>query len=51
MNIDFDIMPDGERLLNGYKHIPCHMIFDVKMEGFRHKARLLSDGHINKMIK
>ncbi|GFH49007.1 hypothetical protein CTEN210_05483 [Chaetoceros tenuissimus] len=31
----------------GYKGIPCHMIFDIKMNGkFTHKARLVAGGHV-----
>jgi hypothetical protein len=29
-----------------YQEIRCHMIFDVKMEDFRRKARFVSGGHI-----
>jgi len=29
----------------GYKRIPCHMIFDVKMD-FTHKARFVAGGHV-----
>lgn len=29
----------------GYKHIPCHMIFDVKMVGLVRKARFVAGGH------
>jgi hypothetical protein len=32
--------------LIGYQKIPCHMIFDVKMEDFRQKARLVAGGHL-----
>ena len=30
----------------GYKFIHCHMIFDVKMEDFRRKSRLMDGGHM-----
>ncbi|GFH50450.1 Blackbeard [Chaetoceros tenuissimus] len=31
----------------GYKFIPCHMIFDIKMDGkFTRKARLVAGGHV-----
>ncbi|GFH48949.1 hypothetical protein CTEN210_05425 [Chaetoceros tenuissimus] len=31
----------------GYKEIPCHMIFDIKMDGkFTRKARLVAGGHV-----
>ena len=29
----------------GYKFICCHMIFDVKMEDFCRKSRLVAGGH------
>ena len=51
VNISFDIMPDGERVPNGHKQIRCHMIFDVKMEDFRRKQRLVADGNMTKTPK
>jgi hypothetical protein len=32
----------------GYQKIPCHMIFDIKMEDFSHKAQLVAGGHRTK---
>ncbi len=32
--IAFNILPDGRPAPIGYQKIPCHMIFDVKMEDF-----------------
>ncbi len=32
--IAFNILPDGHSAPIGYQKIPCHMIFDVKMENF-----------------
>ena len=29
----------------------CHMIFDVKMEDFQCKARLVAGGHMTKVLK
>jgi hypothetical protein len=43
--IAFNILPDGHSTPIGYQKIPCHMIFDVKMEDFRQKARLVAGGH------
>ena len=34
VHITFNIPPDGHVASNGYQKIPCHMIFDVKMEDF-----------------
>ena len=41
----FDILPDGVAAPVGYQKIPCHMVFDVKMEDFKRKARLVAGGH------
>jgi hypothetical protein len=46
--IAFNILPDGHSALIGYQKIPCHMIFDVKMEDFRQKARLVAGDHRTK---
>ncbi len=35
VRIAFNILPDGHSDPIGYHKIPCHMIFDVKMEDFR----------------
>ena len=29
-----------------YQFVKCHMIFDIKMENFRSKARLVTWGHM-----
>ncbi len=39
---------DKQSAPNGYQKIPCHMIFDIKMEDFRRKARLVAGGHMTK---
>jgi hypothetical protein len=41
----FDILPNGKTVPVGYQKIPCHMVFDIKMEDFKHKARLVAGGH------
>jgi hypothetical protein len=46
--IAFNILPDGHSVPIGYQKIPFHMIFDVKMEDFRQKARLVACGHWTK---
>ena len=44
----FKIMEDGKQVPIGYQRVNCHMIFDVKMEDFRRKARLVAGGHVTK---
>ena len=41
----FEVIPDGQSAPIGYQKIPCHMIFDIKMEDFKRKARLVAGGH------
>jgi hypothetical protein len=41
----FEILPDGKTAPISYQKIPCHMVFDVKMEDFKCKARLIAGGH------
>ncbi len=48
VRIAFNILPDGSSAPIGYQKIPCHMIFDVKMEDFRQKSRLVAGGHLPK---
>jgi hypothetical protein len=45
VRVAFKILSDGQSAPIGYQKIPCHMIFDVKMEVFRRKARLVAGGH------
>lgn len=37
---------DGDKVPIGYKHITCHMIFDVKMIGLVCKACFMAGGHL-----
>jgi len=48
VRVAFKILPDGQLAPIGYQRIPCHMIFDIKMEDFRRKARLVAGGHMTK---
>ena len=41
----FRIADDGEVIPIGSQRIRCHMIFDIKREDFRRKARLVAGGH------
>ena len=46
VRVAFQPFDDGEPIPIGYKFVRCHMIFDVKMEDFRRKARLVFGVHI-----
>jgi hypothetical protein len=43
--IAFDVMEPYRHLPVGYKHLPCHIIWDVKMD-FTRKCRLVAGGHL-----
>jgi hypothetical protein len=45
VRIAFKVLNGEEAIPLTYKEIRCHMIFDVKMEDFRHKARFVAGGH------
>ena len=51
MRVAFDILPNGDRIPQGFQFVKCHMIFDVKMEDFRRKARLVTGGHMTETPK
>jgi hypothetical protein len=45
VRIAFKILNGEESVPPTYQEIRCHMIFDVKMEDFRRKARFVAGGH------
>ena len=46
VRIAFKMLDEGEEPPPGYQFMKCHMIFDVKLDGFRRKARLVAGGHM-----
>src|SRR4029079_6717373 len=46
VRIAFKILGDGQEPQPGHQFMACHMIFDVKLDGFRRKARLVAGGHM-----
>ena len=46
----FEVLQDGESVPTGHQFVQCHMVFDVKMEDFRHKATLVAGGHMTKAL-
>ena len=42
----FNKLESGEIVSIGYQRVNCDIIFDVKMEYFRRKARLVAGGHV-----
>ncbi len=48
IRVAFKNLLNGQSAPIGYQKIPCHMIFDIKMEDFCRKARLVAGGHRTK---
>ena len=47
--VAFKILDDDESVPRNHQFFKCHNIFDVKMENFRRKARLVAGGHMTKV--
>ena len=45
VRVAFKTLQDGETVPPGYQQITGHIVWDVKMEDFRRKARYVADGH------
>jgi hypothetical protein len=50
VRITFKIMEDGTQVPPTYQEIRCHLIFDVKIENFRRKARTVAGGHVTETL-
>jgi hypothetical protein len=48
VRVAFNVLADGMAPPADHQFICCHMIFDIKMEDFRRKARLVAGGHATK---
>ena len=40
------VLPVGKSVPIGHQFLQCHMVFDIKMEDFRRKARLVAGNHM-----
>ena len=50
VRVAFKVSPDGKSVPIGHQFVKCHMVFDVKIEDFRCKARLVAGGHMTKAL-
>ena len=46
VRVAFEVLPDGKSVPTSHQFVWCHMVFDVKMEVFRYKAKLVAWGHM-----
>ena len=45
VRVAFAVLDDDTKVPPGFQEIVCHLVFDVKMEDFRRKARYVAGGH------
>ena len=46
VRVAFEVLPDGMSVPIVLQFVQCHMVFNIKMEDFRQKARLVTGGHM-----
>ena len=46
VRVAFKLLDDGQNPPPGHSYMDCHMIFDIKLDGFRRKARLVAGGRM-----
>ena len=44
VRVAFKTLNEGDELTPGYQYMQCHMILDIKLDGFRRKARFVGAG-------
>ena len=50
VRVAFEALSDRKPVPKGHQFVQCHMVFDINIEDFRHKARLLVGGHMTKAL-
>ena len=48
IRVAFAVLPDGKSVSIGHQFVQCSMVFNIKIEDFRCKARLVTEGHMTK---
>ena len=46
----FDVLTDGKSVSIGNQFMQCHMVFDIKMEDFRRKVKLVAGDYMIKAL-
>ena len=49
VRVAFQVLGNDENPPPTYQEMRCHMVFDVKMENFQRKARLVAGGHMTEV--
>ena len=48
VRVTLKILPNKTRALIGHQFVECDMVFDIKMEDFKWKAWLVTEGYMTK---
>ena len=48
VRVVFEVLPGQKSVPIGHQFVQCHMVFDIKMDNFRQKGRLVTRGHMPK---
>ena len=48
VKVAFTILLDGAEEPVGHQYMDCHLVYDIKLDGFCRKARLVAGGHMTK---
>ena len=48
VKVAFKVLPDGAKEPIGHQYMDCHLIYEIKLDGFHRKARLVARGHMTK---
>ena len=48
VKVAFEVLLDRKLVHIGHQFVQCHIVLDIKMEDFRQKARLATEGHMTK---
>ena len=46
VRVTFEVLPDGKSVHISHQFVQCSMVFNINMEDFRQKARLVAGGHM-----
>ena len=46
VKVAFHILEDGVAIPPGYQFMECHIVFDIKFDGFTFKSRMVAGGHM-----
>jgi Reverse transcriptase (RNA-dependent DNA polymerase) len=46
VRVAFNILEEGKEVPPGYQYMKCHLVFDVKFDGFKFKSRMVAGGHM-----